>query len=187
MEYLQSSGTQYINTGLVMTQGFRCLMDVMFVYSAASVSQVLLGAHDPGPPYNRSYFFTTASLQQWGLGCLDEVTFGGPVLGNTLYSLDVSNIYNNIHFIVNGVPQSVGNSDSSGPARSSLPMYLFALNYSNPCYATCRIYSCKIYDPGGTLVADYRPCLDTSGIACMYDNVSKQYLYNSGSGSFTAG
>lgn len=34
------------------------------------------------------------------------------------------------------------------------------------------------------LVLDLRPCFDTEGIACVYDEVSKTYLYNQGTGNF---
>ena len=30
-----------------------------------------------------------------------------------------------------------------------------------------------------------RPCLDTEGVPCMYDEVSEEYFYNQGEGEFT--
>ena len=41
----------------------------------------------------------------------------------------------------------------------------------------------KIYQ-NDILVRDFRPCLDTEGVPCMYDEVSKQYFYNQGTGTF---
>lgn len=46
------------------------------------------------------------------------------------------------------------------------------------------LYYCKIWQ-GDTLVRDFVPVLDTEGVACLYDNVSKEYFYNSGSGEFS--
>lgn len=34
------------------------------------------------------------------------------------------------------------------------------------------------------LIQDLRPCLDTKGVPCMYDEVSKKYFYNKGTGTF---
>lgn len=49
-----------------------------------------------------------------------------------------------------------------------------------------KIYYCKIWE-NDTLVRDYIPALDNSGVVCLYDKVSATYFYNQGTGSFTAG
>ena len=49
-----------------------------------------------------------------------------------------------------------------------------------------RIYSCKLYS-GDELIQDFVPCLDTDGVPCMFDLVSRKSFYNQGSGSFTWG
>lgn len=42
-------------------------------------------------------------------------------------------------------------------------------------------------DTGESIIKDYRPCLDDNGTPCMWENVSKEYVYNSGTGSFVSG
>ena len=49
-----------------------------------------------------------------------------------------------------------------------------------------RIYSCKHYS-GDELIQDFVPCLDTEGVPCMFDFVSQKPFYNVGTGSFTWG
>jgi hypothetical protein len=49
-----------------------------------------------------------------------------------------------------------------------------------------NIYRCKIWD-NGTLVRDFIPVLDYNDVPCMYDKVSNQYFYNAGTGDFIAG
>lgn len=46
-----------------------------------------------------------------------------------------------------------------------------------------NLYSFKVYE-GDNLVQDLKPCLDTQGVPCMYDEISKQYFYNQGTGTF---
>lgn len=53
-------------------------------------------------------------------------------------------------------------------------------------YNKIRQYYFKIYD-NGVLVRDFVPVLDESNVPCMYDKVSKQCFYNKGTGTFTAG
>ena len=48
------------------------------------------------------------------------------------------------------------------------------------------MYRAVIYD-GIVPIADYLPCLDGNGVACMWDNVAKEYVYNDGTGDFAYG
>lgn len=36
-------------------------------------------------------------------------------------------------------------------------------------------------------IADYLPCLDNNGVACMWDNIAGEYVYNDGTGDFAYG
>ena len=49
-----------------------------------------------------------------------------------------------------------------------------------------RIFLCKIYD-NDTLIRDMIPVLDPSGTPCMYDKVEGKFYYNQGTGQFIAG
>jgi len=51
-------------------------------------------------------------------------------------------------------------------------------------YTDMKCYSFKVLDAQNTLLIHLRPCLDTKGVPCMYDEVSKQYFYNQGTGTF---
>ena len=50
-----------------------------------------------------------------------------------------------------------------------------------PSYA--NLYYAKIYDKD-TLVRDFVPVIDSSGIPCLYDKVEDKFYYNEGSGEF---
>ena len=49
--------------------------------------------------------------------------------------------------------------------------------------AGLRIYYVKLWN-GDTLLYHLKPCLDEEGIPCMYDEVSGEYFYNQGTGTF---
>lgn len=63
-------------------------------------------------------------------------------------------------------------------------MFLFVFNPID-VYSDMKCYSFKTWNENNILVQDLRPCLDTKGVPCMYDEVSKKYFYNSGTGSFS--
>ena len=43
-----------------------------------------------------------------------------------------------------------------------------------------RIYYLKVWDASGTLIGDFIPVLDSYGIACLYNKVTKEYCYSNG-------
>ena len=69
---------------------------------------------------------------------------------------------------------------------STVTMALFRAKGVSGAYFQGRIYSCKHYS-GDELIQDFVPCLDTGGVPCMFDLVSRKSFYNKGNGSFTWG
>ena len=49
-----------------------------------------------------------------------------------------------------------------------------------------KTYYFKIWE-GDTLIYDFIPVLDSNNVACLYDKVSETYFYNAGSGTFLYG
>ena len=100
----------------------------------------------------------------------------GKILGNVLYD-------NGAH-----INKRLNYSHKVVSATSSLSIYLFGNHWSNGYESLCedaiRIYDFKIYNAEGTLIQHLRPCVDTSKVPCMYDEVSQQYFYNQGTGTF---
>ena len=48
-------------------------------------------------------------------------------------------------------------------------------------------YGMKVWDENEKLIGDYRPCLDSSKVPCIYDEVQGKFLYNRGTGVFEYG
>jgi len=71
--------------------------------------------------------------------------------------------------------------------RVSYPysLYLFALNNTGTpaCHGYIRLRYCRIWNDT-TLVRDFIPVLDENDIPCLYDKVSGTYFYNKGTGQF---
>ena len=181
VEYIQSSGTQWINTLIKPSYNTRVVLDIS---DLTSVDTMVLGsknadssvANDQFAIYRRKptairsdYFGTNATAT------ISDTTQRGTIDKNanvvTMYGTTLTNT-----------------AVSSG--TGSYNMYLFALNTADDSSKTFpssfKLYSCQIYN-GGNLVRDFYPALATDGVACLYDKVSKAYFYNAGTGTFTAG
>jgi hypothetical protein len=79
-------------------------------------------------------------------------------------------------------------------ADQSLSSYLFARNHATASErrpAQAKMYSCKIWDNEGTLLRDFVPAISQEenhiNEACMFDQVSQTYFYNSGTSAFVYG
>ena len=72
-------------------------------------------------------------------------------------------------------------SASLGRYSSGVNMFLFAGNSSgNPGWkCKAKLYGCRIWQDG-SLVRDFRPCVDASGKAALYDVVNCRFHYPSG-------
>ena len=176
VNYLQSSGTQYIDTGRKLTQDSDITIDFRIVEINRNAG--IFGSRESAPKNNLTMFqttqpnvfsgdfseyqkhrFTTASSSERTKIRMNKS--GAWV--NDILKKSWSNVAN-FETPTNGLIFDVGNN-----------------NWTNN-RAVMRLYS---YTDGDAqrLV----PCLDANGVPCLYDLIGKTTLYNQGAGSFTWG
>lgn len=176
VEYIKSSGSQYIDTGFVPNQDTRVVCDAVFSPEGTS-SQYFFGVRVSST--SRQFGLRgTSSGYQIKYGNVDGGTTSGVEAGRILIDFNKNKL-------------SVGSlSLSNDYATFTCPgnMYLFAANNNGAVYANCTatVYSMQIYD-NGVLVRDFIPCKNASGVAGLYDVVGGKFYGNAGSGSFAAG
>lgn len=183
VEYLQSSGTQYIDTGIVATTNFECEIKAEFTQNQAGFD-TLLGSL----PNNTSNYGVALAISGSDLHA-GYIQFGTSAAVSSVKTLGLhtykSSLKNNVLKI-----DVDGTEDSSTLAGtfSTIPMYLFARNKGSGTignYSKAKVYYCKIWN-GGNLVFDAIP-VRVGQVGYMYDKVSGQLFGNSGTGSFTLG
>ena len=177
VDYLQSSGTQWIDTGY--RYGASSDVEIKFDVSAGA----LLGAQDSD---DRKHKFAAAvsGNSLW-------------IIRNAAVAFDISGMTKPLILKNTGalfkLTDSTGiekteTANDTGYIGSQLSLYLFARH--DPTGVTnmskSQIYYCRFYE-NSELVCDMRPCLDADGVPCMYDLIRQQTLYNQGTGSFTWG
>lgn len=175
--YIESSGTQYINTNFNPNSNTRIVIDFE---SNASGLKGLFGSRKADD---------SASFIMW----LENPNIY-PVFSNTgynAYPINKSSTNNRLTFELNKNVASAGGSTITLPSTTFTGTYpLFLLAVSNGGNADSRmasgkLYGCQIYN-NGTLVRDYIPVLNIStNKAGLYDNVGGVFYGNAGSGNFT--
>lgn len=183
VEWIQSTGTQYIDTGVSAPEGCRVQCKVAYT-SLSSTLSVVFGSHDAASPYYRNFLAATSST--WELGAYGTADFGSPTV-NTEYEIDANTTSGEIGCSVNGNTYTIDQSIAPSAQRSALSVYLFALHYADGLFpAKMKAWWYKVY-VGGTLVRDFVPCKNPSGAVGLYDTVNGTFYGNSGTGVFTAG
>ena len=175
LEYIESTGTQYIDTGIKASKNLKVEADIDV--SAASGWVMILGDYTSG-----SYFSwwrqNTTMYAYYGSNnkTLAELT------GKRKY---ISNNTNNIWSIdTSKITVTPNSSDFSKDGNN---LYLFSVNNGgNYNKASMKLYSCQIYD-GNTLVRDFIPVKTTTNIYGLWDKVNKVFYKNAGTGTFTGG
>lgn len=176
LEYIESTGTQYIDTGIKASKNLKVEADIDV--SAASGLVMILGDYTSG-----SYFSwwrqNTTMYAYYGSNnkTLAELT------GKRKY---ISNNTNNIWSI--DTSQITVTPNSSDFSKNGNNLYLFSVNNGgNYNKASMKLYSCKIYD-NGTLVRDFIPARRISdGKAGLWDKVNLKFYTDENGGNFTAG
>lgn len=175
LEYIESSGTQYIDTGVSSfpTQNTHVTLDVDWLSG--------LGCYFGCSQSGIRWFVEALQPTKIYSGYLDEDKSAdiATVIGR--YTVDKNGVYTN----VNGVKIQ----HASANTTISRSIYLLATNGSSGVSGiadAARIYSCKIYSSSG-LIRQFVPCKNSSGEVGLYDEVNDVFYGNAGTGVFIAG
>ena len=177
LEYIEATGTQYIDTKYICSNDTKIEID--FTVVDFGTVNALFGIIDTNVGVN-SYFYSWINNKKL------QFRFG-PVVKTMPTELEIGQRYVLIQSkqkaSVNDVELG-GWSDTLTKATSSI--FLMALR--NRIIASYqfkgRIYSFKIYE-SNILTMDLIPVLDSSKVPCFYDKISNEFLYNKGTGEFS--
>lgn len=180
LAYIQSSGTQFINTGFKHNQNTRVVMDVQLTSVPTENAWLFEGRNATGAGgASKSVFFYASSTDLWTTdygGSNDRLDFAG-ISATDRLSID----YNKNVCTING--KTVTHTVAS--FQSNYNLYLLADDRAGQTYgpASAKLYSCKIYD-NGTLVRDFIPCMNASGEIGLYELIGSQFYGSAGTGVF---
>ena len=195
VEYLESTGTQYINT--------KILHNLVYGYEISFESVRAIHTVDP---YNLDGVFgvnnSGVDTKLWFSYSDDKVPLNHStsILGaETGRTFDI--VSGKVNIVARNGVVIYNNKDTATFADFKSPLvpvniYIFCVT-DNIYYASgkihalffsaTKIYSLKFYDSSDLLISNYVPCLDSDNKPCMYDTVSKKTFYNSGTGEFLYG
>lgn len=179
IEYLESTGTQWIDTGVVGDTDF---LRIVFEFETKSLQKNWQSVFGSYVDENTAAWRLVISSQK--IGYINTNTQAGQ--GMVGY-----NFYNEKKYFVDLKYKSAeinGENfvfDAPHGNTNNQTILLYDSN-NHETTISARIYYFQIYD-NDILVRDFVPALDQNGVPCMYDRVEQKYYYNAGTGDFIAG
>lgn len=180
LDYIESTGTQYIDTGYIPTINTDIKTRASVQYNSGSTPVALFGYLSGNDPYNRYAVQYHKEVVYVAKGKTEGV------ISTIDYTKMCDIETKGSKYIYDGNVISVAPLDFS--VSNKLSIVLFARRTTNVNrHSKSKIEFFKIYEKGA-LVMDLIPCIrKTDGVVCMYDNVSQSFFENEGTGSFVPG
>lgn len=178
LSYIESTGTQYINTEFTANHNTRVVCDFQFTEKPVahwSVFGVRTGSQMTDYQYCFGYssFFRTDYYQT-------RSTYDGSFNALDRHLVDKNK----------NITSLDGTLITQKYARftTTYPIALFGINTSNSVsnMSKMRIYSCEIYGTD-VLLRDFLPCINPDGEVGLYDLVKGKFHGNAGTEDFIAG
>ena len=177
LEYIQSSGTQYIDTGFKPNQDTRVVTKFDMIQTDTAWRK-LWGSGSGS--YNLDFAL-------WNDGTTKLQSYYGTKTNSavpiTSMSLNVDANKNIWEYSGETITFDKNNF------TCAYSMYIFNVNKDNSSAylpGMMKLYFFKIYN-NEVLVRDFIPCKNPSGAIGLYDTVNNQFYQNAGSGTFIAG
>ena len=188
VNYLQSSGTQWINTEYTLQSSDTVELKAEYAQrgSLKYTTAYLCGSDK----WFGVDFSISEDTQGYGIrdvfGPLTTKSGAIPEVGTEFV------VVSSISLLRVVVGESITEISKKAPTYTPVnwPVYLFTTNRNKNAYTAAfigKIYYAKITNSQGEMTLNCIPCLDTEGVPCMFDFVSQKPFYNVGTGSFAWG
>lgn len=168
LEYIESTGTQYISTGITPTENTKVVIE----FNSSSSSGVVFG-QDSGYKVNAFMFAMTVVV-------FDSTKKDISISANAKHTVQVAP---KAFKVDNGSSQYI----YANKVNAAYPMFLFGNNRKGKFSegVAMKLYSFKVYE-NDVLIADYIPCKQGNAVG-LYDDVAGAMNLSLGTGDFTAG
>ena len=175
VEYIESHGTEYIDTGILLNNNSRVVCD--FSMEDYTSRQYIFGGRYTSS--SNAFAFTAYTGTWCGVGYYSTYDAYLPIDLHTVHRIDLNKN-------VATLDGTVINTAEERTFTAGNTMMLFGIKATTSnMVGHSRIYRCTVYN-NGVLLADFVPVRRKSdGVLGMYDTVGVRFLTNSGTGEFT--
>ena len=179
LEYIQSRGAQYINTGIYATQN--TAIETRFInLNNTSNTSILIGNGWSGGNYQLSIVAQTGAPNKIG-GLTNTLRDFWTTNTDFVVSMNKNGLY------VNNSLKAWSGTLTEFNSNNANPLYLLGDPTASNRYTYAKLFYMKIYDDN-VLWRNFVPAKrDSDGVIGLYDTVTYTFFTNAGSGTFVAG
>ncbi len=179
-EYIQSDGTNYIDTTFTPNQNTRLLIDCEINTVATSGSFIACVRESAN---NKAFGVAMNTDYKTFFNYGNTYNRGNLNIFQQRLSVDINK---NIATFTTSSSESVEISSQTFTCANTLPIFTLkeAGVINSRAYVTGKLYSYQIYD-NETLIQDCVPCVNIDGIFGMYDKVNKVFYGSATASQFT--
>lgn len=175
IDWIQSTGTQYIDTGLTNAIAYKAEIDFQYT-DTSGIWKSIYGVSYPNVIAGDYYISITNSQKIY-------YNYTGNIQYNTTLNTNRHQVIFDKNLYLDGV--LVGTSNTTPTPYTSVNISLFTHNCNSGYCSSAKIYSCKMSDQNGSLVRDFVPARRKSdNVVGLYDTVNEQFYTNAGTGEF---
>lgn len=189
--YIQSSGTQYIDTGYLPNDNTNVEI-IASVSRGNNLYPTIFGMRPQAYSSAGSHDFLIHFYSDTDRGTLFEWNTGVAILP-FLNLADKKTRYKfgaNWYSVENDVYMMGNSTQPSGSINGIYPLYIFNFNNIGSVFGSggaclMKLYRFRIYE-GDTLIHEFIPWQE-NGVACLKDTITENLKYNAGTGDFVYG
>lgn len=174
LNYLKSTGTQYIDTEIKPTINTKCELGVETLSNTVN----LIG-YVHGNDYNDYRLFVADHILYFDF---KNYRLGKyyPSIFNNYTQFEIGNYYVKVN------DSKILSDAYVNEFTADYNIYLFKFHPLEKVGHVYKLYYLKIYD-NDKIIRNFIPVLNKDEIPCLYDTVSKKPFYNQGTGNFLYG
>lgn len=188
-EYIESTGTQYIDTGHYATH--LSGVHIRYAYLRKGRSGTFGGRNSGSYDFGNEAFAFIATDNAVGIGdsifvaqnrASVKYSMAGAAVQNHIYDVRV-NVDADQKIYIDDKYYVQGSTTATFTQPVTTLMFAGRPTYTSLEKGTVAIYSCMIYD-NTVPIMNFVPCLDVNSVPCMYDTIGRKPYYNVGTGEF---
>lgn len=192
VEYIESTGKQYINTGVKVTPDYT--VEVTFVMTQRNATwDTLFGTRSSNTARFTARWANSATgklgvhrskIKTASYESYDDANATKTMVTDTWHTIKLAKR----EYTFDGQLRKTF-SATTGTTAFPYPIYLFALcNSGSPAdYGYFRIKKARIWNDKDELIRDYVPCVNLDGVGGMYDIVNDTFTKSGSSTKFNVG
>lgn len=179
LDYIESHGTEYVDTGFKPNQDTRVVMDCN-LYSYSAIGYIFGCRGSSSQNYANRYGILYNGSYRTDYGTGNGLSYSSALTYGTRVTIDKNKRVCTIG------SESLTNAESTFQSLYNMALFCAIEGGTPTLFTNVQLYSCKIYD-NGTLVRDFIPAMNASGTIGLWDDVNSTFYTNAGTGTLTTG